>query len=232
MPEAQQQAGSAAQGAPEAQAGNDPKPTANEQAPASIFDPKALPDDEFEKVFDDERLFKHNRFRELAAQAKEAKILKEEKEKIEEEKLRKNGEYEKLLAKREEELNSYKENARKAQIDNKIQQLLFQEDVVDADAALVLINRSKIGQDDAGNLIGIKEAVEELKQTKKYLFNGSQAVRVGANPGSQDGMVTQKFRLSQLEGIEGRRFFEKNKEAIMAAKKAGNLIDDTQSRTI
>lgn len=58
-------------------------------------------------------------------------------------------------------------------IDQALTNKLVPGGVVDAEAALKLIDRSKVQIDDNGNVSGIDEIIESLKTDKAYLFNKS-----------------------------------------------------------
>lgn len=198
----------------------------------SDIDFGSLPDDKFEKVFDDPRLFKHNRFKELREKAREADKLKTERQKAEEAKMAEEGKFKELLAQRETELEQFKSNAQRAAVDNKLQQHLFKAGVVDADTALAVIDRSAIKVDDDGNVKGIEKAVEALKTSKTFLF-GNQNASVGTptnpKPGAQIG--TKTYKRSYLRGLTAEQF-QKEQADIEAASRAGTIIDDISQRPI
>lgn len=204
------------------QPGTDPKPT---DEPGKGFDPASISDEEFEKVFNDQRLFKHSRFKELNEAAKEAKALKEAQAKAEEEKMKEQGKYKELLDKKEAELAELRESVTGSRIDAKLTGLLAQQGVVDAEAALKLIDRSKIAVGDDGSVSGAEDAVNALKEGKGYLFS-KQPARVGGgtNPSpSGDAGGAKTFYQSQFNDS---KFYQANKEDILKAWAAGTIVND------
>ena len=71
--------------------------------------------------------------------------------------------------------------------------------LMDADTALLLIPADAIKVDEKGVVSGVKEALEELKKTKPYLFGQPQkpsamAQRVGGVPAGAETTVDDELR--------------------------------------
>ncbi len=167
-----------------------------------------------------EMAFKHPRFKELADAASELKKLKAEQKTREEEDMKKKGEFEQLAT-------SYKSKFETAQIDNALQLAALKAGVVDPEAVLKLVDRSKVKLDEAGNVTGVDETVKALIEAKPYLVNkNSNGFANGTNPadGNSNTQV-KKFKLSQIQNSE---FYRKNEADIVEAYKHGMIEDDTR----
>lgn len=185
-----------------------------------------LSDDQVAQLIEDKRVlqqaFNHPRFKELSEQAKAGRAAQEAAKKAEEDKMKKAGEFDKILAERDDKIKSLQESAQRQTVDNKLTQLLFKESTVDVETALQVIDRSKISVADDGSISGLEEAVKTLKDTKSFLFGTAQAPKVGSpsnpKPGEQAG--TKWFNQSQLADP---KFYKENREDILAAQKSGTI---------
>lgn len=197
------------------------------QAPVATepFDPAKIPDTDFEKIFTDPRVFTHSRFKELNDQAKEGKKLKEEAAKREEEALKESGKYKELAEKRDADYQQAKKDVETMRMDNQLLISLQKEGVVDADAALKLIDRSKLSVDESGQVKGVDDAVKGLKDGKGYLFTKPSATVAGGSNPSPSGQpgTTKTFLQSQ---IADSAFYKANREDILAAQRAGTITMD------
>ena len=206
---------------PTATPGSDPAKT--EAGDQETFDPTKLSDDQIGKVFEDKRIWQHSRFKELAEQAKKVKEYEAQAAAKEEESLKTQKKFEELAEKRGTELESLKGQVQTAQINTALTQLLVKEGVVDLEAALTLVDRSGISLTDAG-VDGAEAAITALKEKRGFLFNGtSTPVGSGTNPAKPGTEGVQSFKRSQ---IQNNAFFMEHKDAILAAQKAGKIVDD------
>lgn len=201
-------------------------------APAATdFDPTKVPDDQFAKVFDDPRAFNHPRFKELAEQAKKGREAEAAAAKAAEDKMKEDGKFKELLEQKDKELADLRTSLETSAVNNSITAKLASAGVVDAEAALLLINREGITNND-GKVEGVDAAIEALKTAKPYLFGTPQSTPIGAPsnpaPGTQPGGTKTFFR-SQLSD---NKFFLDNKDDIMAAMHAGTIVDDVSQRKV
>ncbi len=198
-------------------------------SPAGV-DLKSLSAEQLADVFENENLWKHPRFSGLAAQAQELKTLKDKQKADEDKRLTENNEFKTLAEQRASELESSKTEVKNMRIDQALTNLLIPEGVVDLEGALKLVDRSKVAIDDNGNVTGAKEALESLKTGKAYLFNKSGDDNkslggpTGGNSGDGNG-APAKFKRSQLRDPA---FYQKNRDAILAAQKAGLIENDLE----
>lgn len=133
--------------------------------------------------------FEHPRFKELAQSKKELDDLKAKLAKDEDEKLAKNQEYQKLLEKRDAELTEARTKASELQLQVAIEREAVKAGVTDTEAAIKLIDRSKVQVDKEGNITGIADAVKALVEARPYLVTGKPAVNIGngTNPEQPTG---------------------------------------------
>ena len=188
-----------------------------------------LSDEQIEKLFDDERLYKHPRFKTLRERAQTAEQKLEETQKLEEERklkrLEKKGKIQELA-------DAYKTRAEEAEnryqtalIDNKLQAEAIKGGAVDLEAVLKLVDRNSISIDKDGNISGVEEAITGLLESKPYLKGASNArpIGTGTNPSDGDNSGAKTFTRSQ---IEDPAFYKENEKDILNAMKQGRIIDD------
>lgn len=204
--------------------GNQPDNKGTQNQP---FDSTKLSDEDFNKVFDDERLWKHDRFKELNANAKAGKEAADKLKKLEEKQLEEQGKHKELAEKYKAEAEEAKGALKKATINAKIQAEATKQGAGDLEAVLALINRENIKVDDNGNITGADEAVKGLLEAKPYLkgatSNNPQVnIGSGSNPGTTN-TGAKKFTLSQIQNPE---FYRENEKDIDEAYRTGNIIDD------
>lgn len=199
-------------------------------SPAGV-DLKNLSAEQLADVFENENLWKHPRFSGLAAQAQELKQLKDKQKADEEKRLQENNEFKTLAEQRAAELETSQKTIKNMQIDQALTNVLVPEGVVDLEGALKLVDRSKLGIDDNGNVTGVKEALESLKTAKAYLFNkssgdGNQSLGGPSNNNGGDGNgAPAKFKRSQLRDP---KFYQEHRKEILEAQKAGLIENDLE----
>lgn len=190
------------------------------------FDPSKLNDEEYAKFFDDPRAFKHERFKSLNDRAKKADEYEAAQTEAERKKLEDEKKFEELSTNLKSENETLKQQAQTLKIDISIQGLLVKEKVIDSNAALKLIDRSLITVDKDGSVSGADKAIEALKASSPYLFGEGGTTSLGndgGNPKVDPNASGKKFKLSQIQDHE---FFQKNRDEILAAQRAGNIEDD------
>lgn len=213
--------------APQPTPGTDPDKTAGEQ---STFDASKLSDADFEKIFSDNRLYQHSRFKTLSEKAKKADELEKKTAQAEEEKLKSDKKWEELAQKNEEKAKEYERKYQETNLNSAIQAEALKQGVRDVDAAVKLIDRANVKIEEDGTVSGVAEAVTALLEAKSYLKDANApTVGAGSNPNpSQTEAGTKKFRLSQ---IQDHAFFQKNEKEIGEALKLGLVEDDVNNQT-
>ncbi len=181
-------------------------------------------------MFDDPRAFSHPRFKELNDAAKKGKDAEAAAALAAEEKMKEDGKFQELLEQKDKELADLRASSQTAVVNNSIITKLAAVGVVDAEAALVLIERSGI-KNENGQISGVDEAIEALKTAKPYLFGTPQTTPVGSpsNPAPGKSGGTKTFYRSQLSD---HQFFVDNKDDIMAAMNAGTIVDDVSVKKV
>lgn len=195
-----------------------------EQPAQSEFDPAKLQDQDFEKIFSDNRLFKHPRFKSLSERARKADELEKAQADAEQKALAEQGKWKELAEKREQEAQNALQRIQELALKNAIQAEASKIGVVDVEAAAILMNRDNVKVNDDGSAEGVKEALEELISHRPYLKGSApqSPVGTGSNPGN-DAPQAKKFKLSQLQDS---RFFLEHEKEIMLAMKQGQVEDD------
>lgn len=202
--------------------GADPKPPVTPE-PGTAFDPSKLSDDDLAKLYDDPRLYKHERFKQLSERAKKAKEYEENQAKMEEEQLKKKGEFEQLANKHKEEANTWKSKFTTSLTDNAIISAASKSGIKDVDAALKLVDRSAITVNDDGKVEGIEAAIEALVKDKPYLLTVNRSTVGSPTNPSNSSNAPAKFKMSQLSDV---KFYQENAEAIKKAMLAGEIEED------
>lgn len=204
--------------------GSGADPTKTEPTGTQAFDPSKIGDDDFDKVFEDPRVWKHPRFKSLNDRAKKADEYEKAEKAREEQELEKKGKHEELAKKAQEERDEWQKKYTQSQVNNSIQAEAAKLGVVDLEAVLKLINRDSITVGDDGTVSGAEDAVKALLESKPYLKGKAGQVKLGSptNPGENTDNI-KRFKLSQ---IQDPTFYRENEKDIMAAMKAGLIEDD------
>ncbi len=181
-------------------------------------------DAEWEKVYNDPKLYNNPRFKTLNDRANKAKELEEAQRVAEEKKLTEQKEFEKLAKLKETEANDWKSKAQTAFMDNQIAIEAQKAGVVDLEAVTKLLNREGIKISDDGVVTGVAEAVKSLVDAKPYLKGKAPVTNIGSgtNPGTQD-TTTPRFKHSQLKDPV---FFKAHEKEITQAWKLGLIEAD------
>lgn len=203
--------------------GNDTSKKTDTQVTTAL-DLSKIGDEDFSKIFDDPRLWKHPRFSTLNERAKKADEYEATQKQAEEETLKKKGEFETLAKKAQDERDEWKNKYTTAQIDNSIQAEAAKAGVVDLEAVLKLIDRNNLKVGDDGKVVGVEEAVKSLLEGKPYLKGKPGVTKVGnaTNPGENTDNL-KRFKLSQLQDPV---FYRANEKDIEEARKHGLIEND------
>ena len=207
------------------QSGTDPnKDKKTDTGKPEAFESSKIGDEDFEKVFDDPRIWKHPRFKNLNDRAKKADDYEKAEEDRKAEELKKKGEFETLAQQEKEKREAAEAKYQTAQIDNQIQVAAAKLGGVDLEVIGKTVDRSDIKVNDDGTVTGVEEAVTKLLEAKPFLKgNNNLNIGSGTNPNQQGDTAPKKFKLSQLQDPE---FYRTNEKEIMAAQKAGTIEND------
>lgn len=169
--------------------------------------------------------FQHPRFKELNEKAKKADDLEAKAKADAEQKAKDDGKWQEIATAKEQEAKAATDRANRVIQDSNIKVAALQAGVIDADAALALIDRSKIQVDENGNVTGLEDAIKSLVESKPYLVNksnGTTRIGSGSNPGGTGDQAPKRFKASQLTDT---KFFRENEKEIMEAMK-NDLIEN------
>ena len=198
----------------------DPKDTKPGEG-GNVFDPSKLSDDDLKKVLEDERLWKTERLAKLREDSKKLSNREKADADAEKERLKKEGKTAELLEIAQKERDEAVARAEKVALETKIINAAVAKGVKDTDAAVKLIDSSKIAKDDAGNYTGITEAVDSLVESRPYLINNTQSVGNPTNPGNNQ--TPAKFTMTQ---IQDPAFYQEHRDEIMKAQREGGITED------
>lgn len=205
--------------------GTDPNKTVAPANPA--FDTTKIGDDDFDKIFDDPRVWKHPRFTSLNEKAKKAAEYEAANKVAEEKRLTENKKFEELATLREKERDEWKGKHSQSIADNRITLEASKIGVKSLEAVLKLIDRGNIKIAEDGTITGVEEAVKALLDKEAYLKGTPGQITIGSptNPGADSKDAPRKFKLSQLQDP---RFYQENnqKGEIDLAFKQGLVEDD------
>lgn len=196
-----------------------------QQAGQSNIDLKSLEGDQLAQVLENPNLWQQPRIQELVKNNQEFKNLQDKLKKDEEKRLEEQNEHKTLAEQRKSELEESQKTIQNMKIDQALTNKLVPEGVVDLEAALKLVDRSKVKVDESGNITGVDDVLSELKKDKSYLFKegGTQSLGSASNQNGGEGGQQMKFKRSQLRDP---KFYQENRDAILAASKAGLIEDD------
>lgn len=198
------------------------------------FDPSTLTDDDFHKVFEDQRLFTHPRFKALNEQAKRASELEKANEEAENARLKEQGKYQELAQKQADRADALSRELETTRIDNLISAEANKLGITDLEAATKLINRQGISVGKDGSISGVEAAVQALAESKSYLVDKTKQVpTIGsptnpANTNTSQG-ATRQFKASE---IADPSFYREHAKEIDVSLKAGIPIIDDRNNTV
>lgn len=189
------------------------------------FETSKLSDEDIEKVFSDERIWKHPRFKELNERAKLGDQLKKEKEDAEQKKLEDDKKFQEALELEKKKSAELETQLKQQSIDNSIKTEAVKLGAKNPETVAKLIDRSKISVNSDGSITGLTEAIKSLGESDKYLFDESKVnLGNGTNPnGANNG--TPKFKLSEIQKPE---FYQEHEKEITEAVKNGQVENDIQ----
>lgn len=192
------------------------------------FDPSKVGDEEFNKIFDDPRLWNHPRFKSLADAKKERDALKKKDDEEREAKLLEEKKFQELLAEKDKKISELTQAQQNLLIEGRVSTAAVNAGAADIETVLKLIDRSKLTLNEDGTVTGVEEAVKALLEAKPFLKGSMNAPTIGSgtNPGAAGNATAKRFRLSQLQDP---RFYQDNLNDINQAFKLG-LVEDDMSK--
>ena len=196
-----------------------------QQSSQSAVDLKTLEGDQLAQVLENPNLWQQPRIQELVKAGQDLKKIQADQKTAEEKRLEEQNEHKTLAEQRKAELEQSQTAIQNMKIDQALTNKLVPEGVIDLEAALKLVDRSKVKVDESGNITGVDDVLSELKKDKSYLFKegGTQSLGSASNNNGGQGGQQTKFKRSQLRDP---KFYQENRDAILAASKAGLIEDD------
>lgn len=170
---------------PTAENGNVPDNNGNGSSNQGItdFDPSKLSDEQINKVLEDQRLWKTQRLSDLREQAKKGKEYETEKAKIAQEAAIKKGDFDKVLAEKDAQIQQLTEKLNNGQLDNTLRDALNKAGVKNLPAGLKLIDRANLNIGDNGQIEGLDEAVKQFtEQYPEFVSINNTSVGSPTNP--------------------------------------------------
>jgi hypothetical protein len=170
--------------------------------------------------------FGHDRFKKLGERAKKADELEAKFQTEEEERLKKQGDYQKLLENEKSARTELETKFKNSVLENSIMAEAVKQGVADVDAVIKLIDKNGIELDENFKATGIDKAVEKLLAEKPYLKSAQPASNIGANanPAGNNGGGKPKWTMSNLrEKMKDHKWYMENKGEIEAARKEGRI---------
>lgn len=144
----------------------------------------------------------------------------------EEEKAKKNGEFEKLVSERDEEIKALKtqmSEMAKSQAISKIASELGSRDP--ELVKQIVAGKIEVSEDGTVDEAKVKELVEGVKTEKPFLFGEPEKKTIGNEGGAPDGGTQDKptFKRSQLRDT---KFYSEHRDQILEAQREGRIEDD------
>ncbi|HHW26244.1 MAG TPA: hypothetical protein GXX23_02760 [Firmicutes bacterium] len=102
--------------------------------------------------------------------------------------------FEQQLAEANRKAQEAEQKAKARLIAAEVKLLAAEMGLIDADAALALMDKSNVEVDDAGNVKGVKEALEALVKAKSWLKKQSGPVGGGTNPPGAGGAEVNPWK--------------------------------------
>jgi hypothetical protein len=209
-------------------AGNQ-NPQGGQQGGSDQFDPTALTQEQINQVLEKNPLiWKADRIAGLRDKASKFDKAEQDRQTLESKALEEQGKFKELSEKQASTIEELQGKLKTSTVNQALTNKLAPLGVVDLEAALALVDRSKIEVSDDGAITGLDEAIETLKTGKAYLFNkeGAGTTNVGtpSNPGNGGGTPgPAKFKRSQLQDP---KFYQEHRDEILKAQAAGQIEDD------
>lgn len=167
--------------------------------------------------------------KDLQAERQKRQTFEKEKSDAEAKRLEDEGKFKELYEKSEAEKKAAEERLTEATLRNAFLVEAPKHNIVDADAAWKLMDRSGVTLGDDGSAQGIEAALKSLVEAKPFLVqSGPAGKKAGApsNPSKEGGEGDGTKRTYKRSELKDSKFFEDNKADIMAAYGEGRIEDD------
>jgi len=191
---------------------------------AEIQNTEDLTDEQWEKVF------QHPRFKELNERAKTAETqlaeIKANEEKEHQKKLKEEGKLQELLEAKEKELEELRSKLSETALTSQIVATASKLNVLDTEAVVKLLDRSKLVQDKDGNFTNIPEMVETLLAEKPYLVGKNVSPNIGSTANTTTQSQSGDFVITKTELIERLKdvnWYSEHKGEIAQWQKEGRI---------
>lgn len=158
----------------------------------------------------------------------EAKLkqIEDAKKLEEEEKAKKSGEFEKLLAEQKTENENLRNQMKEIAKSNAITKVATELGARDSELVKQIIaGNIEVSEDGKIDEAKVKELVEGVKTEKPFLFGEIEKPNIGNDGGAPNGGTGDKptFKRSQLKDT---KFYAENRDAILEANREGRIEDD------
>lgn len=195
------------------------------------IDLKTASPEQLAAVLENPNLWKLNRLRDMQDKAAQADKLQQAQQQAADKQLEDEKKFQELAQKRATENEQLQKQIQDMTINQALTNKLVPLGVVDLSAAVQLIDRSAIKLGENGELSGVDEAITALKEGKAYLFNGQGSgsqttVGTGTNVGNNGDQQAQNVQTFKRSQLRDSKFYQANREAILAAQAAGKIEDD------
>ncbi len=197
----------------------------NEKHIDKPFDPSKLSDEDFAKIFSDERIWKNDRFKELNEEAKKGKQLAKLQEEAEEKKLLEEKKFQEVIEGQKKKIEELEGAVNQVKIEAEIRNEAQKAGVVDPDVMVKLIDKEAVKLNADGTITGVSEAIKSLTTSKPYLVGKpvtTPTLGGGTNPAG-GGNAAPRFKLSQLQDAS---FYQANEKEITEALKNNQVEND------
>jgi len=179
-----------------------------------------------------EQVFRHPRFAKLNEEAKEARAelakMKKKTDQELQEKLKEEGKYKELLEAKEKELSQLTESLSEYKLNNAVITIANSLNVVDTDAVVKLIDRSKLETDKNGDYLNVDIVVKELLSQKPYLAKAGTNVssNIGSNANATTESQSGDFVITKSElraKLQDHSWYLENKDNIAQWEREGRI---------
>lgn len=163
-----------------------------------------------------------------AREKAEAELTKinEAKKLEEDEKAKKNGEFEKLVAERDEEIKTLKTQMSEMTKSQAIAKVASELGSRDPELVKQIVaGKIEVSEDGTVDEAKVKELVEGVKTEKPFLFGEAEKPNIGNEGGAPQGGSQDKptFKRSQLKDT---KFYSEHRDEILDAQREGRIEDD------
>jgi myosin heavy subunit len=187
------------------------------------FDSSKLTDDDFAKIFTDERIWKNERFKELNDKAKKGETLAKLQAEADEKKLLEEKKFQEVIDLQKTQIEGLTNSVNQVKIDAEIRNQATKLGAVDADIIVKLIDKKNVVLNADGSIQGAAEAVKALTTEKPFLIGKPVIPTLGGGINPAGGGASPKFKLSETQNPA---FYKEHEKEILEAMKTNNIEND------